>query len=209
VSPRRLPRSFFGRPATEVAPDLLGHVLVRRLSNGAVARARLVELEAYEPDDPGSHAFRGMTLRNEVMFGSPGHLYVYFTYGMHFCMNAVTRRPGEGSAVLLRAGEPLEGLDEMRSRRGRERDIDLCSGPGRFTQALGIARPENGVDLVGGESVWVERGSRPETMVTGIRVGVHDTSRSWRFWLEGSPFVSRGRPGPPTPKARRARTSTP
>lgn len=209
MSPRRLPRSFYARPATEVAPDLLGHVLVRRHPDGTRARVRLVELEAYEPDDPGSHAFRGMTSRNQVMFGPPGHLYVYFTYGMHFCMNAVTRRAGEGSAVLLRAGEPLEGMGEMRARRGRERETDLCSGPGRFTQALGIARPENGVDLVGGDSVWVERGSRAESIGVGIRVGVHDTSRSWRYWLEESPFVSRARPGPPSAKTRRPRSTTP
>lgn len=198
----RLPRSFYARPAIEVAPDLLGHVLVRRLPDGTRLAARLVEVEAYEPDDPGSHAFRGMTTRNEVMFGPPGHLYVYFTYGMHFCMNAVTRRAGEGSAVLLRAGEPFEGLDEMRTRRARERDTDLCSGPGRFTQALGIERPENGVDLVGGDEAWVERGTRAGTVGVGIRVGVHDTTRSWRFWLEGNPYVSRGRPGPPSRKAR-------
>jgi DNA-3-methyladenine glycosylase len=207
----RLPRSFYARPATEVAPDLLGHVLVRRLPDGTRLAARLVEVEAYEPDDPGSHAFRGMTARNEVMFGRPGHLYVYFTYGMHFCMNAVTRRTGEGSAVLLRAGEPLEGLDEMRARRGRERDAELCSGPGRFTQALAIARPENGVDLVGGDVVWVERGARDghSDVGVGIRVGVHDTTRSWRFWLEGNPYVSRGRPGPPSRKARRPSAPAP
>jgi DNA-3-methyladenine glycosylase len=196
-----LPRSFYARPAVEVAPDLLGHVLVRLLTDGTRIAARLVEVEAYEPNDPGSHAFRGLTPRNAVMFGPPGHLYVYFTYGMHFCMNAVTRRRDEGSAVLLRAGEPLDGLDVMRRLRGR--DADLCSGPGRFTQALGIARPENGVDLVTGDAVWVERGDRSEPVGTGIRVGVHDTSRSWRFWLEGNPYVSRGRPGPPTPKVRR------
>jgi DNA-3-methyladenine glycosylase len=201
VTPR-LPRSFYARPATEVAPDLLGHVLVRRLSDGKRLAARLVEVEAYEPDDPGSHAFRGMTARNEVMFGPPGHLYVYFTYGMHFCMNAVTRRAGEGSAVLLRAGEPLEGLEQMRARRGRDRKAELCSGPGRFTQALAIARPENGVDLVRGDEAWVERGTRDRTVGVGIRVGVHDTTRSWRFWLEGNPYVSRGRPGPPSRKAR-------
>jgi DNA-3-methyladenine glycosylase len=206
---RRLPRSFYARPATDVAPDLLGHVLVRMLPGGTRLSARLVEVEAYEPDDPGSHAFRGMTARNEVMFGRPGHLYVYFTYGMHFCMNAVTRRAGEGSAVLLRAGEPLGGLDEMRARRGRDRDVELCSGPGRFTQALAIARSENGVDLVSGDVAWVERGVRTGAVGVGIRVGVHDTTRSWRFWLEGNRFVSRGRPGPPSPKARRARASSP
>jgi DNA-3-methyladenine glycosylase len=211
VSLRRLPRSFYARPATEVAPDLLGHVLVRVLRNGTRVAARLVEVEAYEPNDPGSHAFRGPTPRNQVMFGPPGHLYVYFTYGMHFCMNAVTRRRDEGSAVLLRAGEPLEGLDVMRDLRGRDRDADLCSGPARFTQAFGIARPENGADLVAGDAVWVERGPRPEPVTSGIRVGVHDTSRSWRFWIEGNPFVSRGRPGSPTakPRATRSGSTTP
>jgi DNA-3-methyladenine glycosylase len=199
---RRLPRAFYARPATEVAPELLGHVLVRRLSDGTRLAARLVEVEAYEPDDPGSHAFRGMTARNEVMFGPPGHLYVYFTYGMHFCMNAVTRRAGEGSAVLLRAGEPLDGVDRMRAYRGRERDLELCSGPGRFTQALAIARPENGLDLIGGGEAWIERGTRTGGVGVGIRVGVHDTTRAWRFWLEGNPYVSRGRPGPPSRKAR-------
>jgi DNA-3-methyladenine glycosylase len=202
---RRLPRSFYDRPAVEVAPDLLGHVLVRALPDGTRIAARLVEVEAYEPNDPGSHAFRGRTPRNAVMFGPPGHLYVYFTYGMHFCMNAVTRRPDEGSAVLLRAGEPIDGIDAMRRLRGR--DADLCSGPGRFTQALGIARPENGADLVKGDAVWVERGERTEPVGTGIRVGVHDTSRSWRFWIEGNPYVSRGRPGPPTPKRRGPRAA--
>ena len=206
---RRLPRSFYARPATEVAPDLLGHVLVRRLPDGTRLAARLVEVEAYEPDDPGSHAFRGMTARNEMMFGRPGHLYVYFTYGMHFCMNAVTRRAGEGSAVLLRAGEPLEGLDEMRARRGRERDAELCSGPGRFTQALAIARPENGVDLVDGDVAWVERSARDGELGVGIRVGVHDMTRSWRFWVEGNPYVSRGRPGPPSRKPRRPSAPSP
>jgi DNA-3-methyladenine glycosylase len=207
---RRLPRSFYARPAIEVAPELLGHVLVRLLPDGTRLAARLVEVEAYEPDDPGSHAFRGMTPRNEVMFGPPGHLYVYFTYGMHFCMNAVTRRPGEGSAVLLRAGEPLDGVDEMRRRRGRDRPIELCSGPGRFTQALGIERPENGSDLVRGDTVWIERSPEPVgTVGAGIRVGVHDTSRSWRYWIAESPFVSKGRPGPPSPKRRRPASATP
>jgi DNA-3-methyladenine glycosylase len=206
VSPARLPRAFYARPATEVAPALLGHVLVRALPDGTRAAARIVEVEAYGPDDPASHAFRGMTPRNAAMFGPPGHLYVYFTYGMHFCMNAVTGRVGEGSAVLLRAGEPVEGVEGIRARRGRDPILELCSGPGRLTQALDVGRPEDAADLVNGDRVWVERGSRPEGVGTGIRVGVRETTRSWRYWLEGNAFVSRGRPGPPTRAARAPRT---
>ncbi len=211
MSTERLPRSFYSRPATEVAPDLLGHVLVRELPDGTRASARIVEVEAYGPDDPASHAFRGMTPRNAVMFGPSGHLYVYFTYGMHFCMNAVAGRAGEGAAVLLRAGEPLEGIDGMRSRRGRDRPLELCSGPGRFTQAMDVARSEDGEDLVDGDRVWVEQGARSAPIATGIRVGVRETTRAWRYWLDGNAFVSRGRPGPPTPKTRasRVRSMTP
>ena len=210
MSPSRLPRSFYARDAHEVAPDLLGHVLVRAFRDGTRAAARIVEVEAYGPDDPASHAFRGMTPRNELMFGPPGHLYVYFTYGMHHCINAVTGRVGEGTAVLLRAAEPLEGVEEMVSRRGRERILDLCSGPGRLAQALGVARRENGTDLVAGDALWVERGSRPEPVGAGIRIGVHETARPWRYWLDGNAFVSRGRPGPPTGKRTpRVRSRTP
>ena len=198
----RLPRSFYARAATEVAPALLGQILVRALSDGTRAAARIVEVEAYGPDDPASHAFRGMTPRNATMFGPPGHLYVYFTYGMHFCMNAVCGRPGEGTAVLLRAGEPLEGIEGMRARRGRERAVELCSGPGRFTQALGVTRSEDGADLVDGGALWLERAPRSGSIETGIRIGVRETTLPWRYWLEGNRFVSRGRPGPPTPQVR-------
>jgi DNA-3-methyladenine glycosylase len=210
VTSARLPRSFYARPSVDLAPELLGHVLVRRLPDGSRASVRIVEVEAYEPDDPASHAFRGETPRNATMFGPAGRLYVYFTYGMHFCMNAVARGPGEGSAVLLRAGEPLEGLEGMRERRGREPARELCSGPARLTQALAVGRELDGADLVSGEVMWIERSARVDAVGAGPRVGVHELARAWRFWLEGNPFVSRGRPGPPTaratpPRARSAR----
>jgi DNA-3-methyladenine glycosylase len=206
VTAARLPRSFYGRPATEVAPELLGHVLFRAFPDGTRAAARIVEVEAYGPDDPASHAFRGETRRNALMFGRPGHLYVYFTYGMHHCMNAVAGRVGEGAAVLLRAGEPLDGLEGMAVRRGRDRRTELCSGPGRFAQALGVDRTDDGLDLVSGGAAWIERGARSEEIRTGPRVGVHEVDRRWRYWLEGNPYVSRGRPGPPT--GRRRATAT-
>ncbi len=157
---RRLPRSFYARRSSEVAPDLLGRFLVRRSENGARLAARIVETEAYEPNDPASHAFRGRTTRNAVMFGEPGRLYVYFAYGMHFCMNAVTGRAGEGTAVLLRAAEPIEGLDEMERRRGRPRRRDLCSGPAKLCQAFGVDRSFDGADLVGGNDIWIAGGLR-------------------------------------------------
>jgi DNA-3-methyladenine glycosylase len=211
VTAARLPRSFYARAAEEVAPDLLGKVLVRIFPDGSRASVRIVEVEAYGPDDPASHGFRGETPRNAVMFGPPGHLYVYFTYGMHHCMNVVTGSTEEGSAVLLRAAEPLEGQEEMVVRRGREGPLDLCSGPGRLAQALAVDRRDDGIDLVAGDGLWLEAASRVEPVAVGNRVGVHETDRRWRYWLDGSPFVSRGRPGPPTAKRRtpRARSMTP
>lgn len=193
---RRLPRSFYARPSTEVAPDLLGRVLTRRLPNGVRLAARVVEVEAYMEGDEASHSFRGRTARNLVMFGRPGHLYVYCSYGVHWCMNVVTGVEGEGSAVLLRAAEPLLGLEEMSLRRGTFDVRKLCSGPGRLTQALGVTRIENGTDLVRGSEVALLEG-RPvlgsgarRTTRVGIRVA---TERRWRWLIDGDPYVSPGR----------------
>jgi DNA-3-methyladenine glycosylase len=202
----RLPRAFFARPATEVAPELLGRVLVRRLPDGTRLAVRLVEVEAYEPDDPASHAFRGPTPRNLVMFGPPGRLYVYFTYGMHFCANVVTRDHGEGSAVLLRAGEPLEGLEAMARLRGTADPRRLCAGPGRLTQALAIGRALNGVDLVRGSEVYLAAGEplparRVErTTRVGVGSGPGAVPR-WRYLERGSRFVSPGRPATGSPRS--------
>jgi DNA-3-methyladenine glycosylase len=130
------------------------------------------------------------------MFGEPGHLYVYFTYGMHFCMNAVTGRRGEGMAVLLRAAEPIDGLDEMRRRRGRSQDRELCSGPAKLCQAFGVDRSLDGADLVRGSDLWIAEGIPvPSSLVVegprvGIRVGLEHT---WRFSVDADPYVSRGR----------------
>jgi DNA-3-methyladenine glycosylase len=158
--------------------------------------ARIVETEAYEPHDPASHAYRGRTARNAVMFGGPGHLYVYFTYGMHHCMNAVTGPAGEGMAVLLRAAEPIEGVTEMRARRGREAMRDLCSGPAKFCQAFGIDRSFDGADLVHGPDLWIADGVPiPKArIVAGPRVGIRvGREFAWRFSVANDPFVSPAR----------------
>jgi DNA-3-methyladenine glycosylase len=189
-----LPRSFFARPSPEVAPDLLGRVLVRTLSSGRRLAVRLVETEAYQEDDPASHSFRGRTPRTQVMFGPPGRLYVYFTYGMHHCMNVVTGRDGEGSAVLVRAAEPLEGLDEMAARRGALEPRLLCSGPGRLCQALGVDRDQNGADLVRGPELRLFEGwpLATEGIQITSRVGIRQAvERPWRFLERDGRFASR------------------
>ena len=207
LSRRRLPRSFYERPAVEVAPDLLGRVLVRILPGGRRLSGRIVEAEAYEPGDPASHGFRRETARNRTMFGSAGHLYVYFTYGNHWMLNIVTRRTGEPSAVLLRALEPIEGLDAMRAARGRTDAVGLCSGPGKLAQALSVDRTADGVDLVRGDVLWLEAGAPvdPAEVVVGPRVGLTvGVDEPWRFLERGSGFVSKGRPGPSSRSRRRS-----
>jgi DNA-3-methyladenine glycosylase len=197
---RRLPRSFFARPSTEVAPDLLGRVLVRRLADDTRLVVRIVESEAYAPDDPASHAFRGPTERNAVMFGPAGHLYVYFSYGVHWCANVVTGRRQEGSAVLLRAAEPLLGLEAMASLRGLEDVRKLCAGPGRLTQALAISRDDDGADVVRDPCIAIHEGEplEPDRIVTTTRVGISvGVEARWRYLEEGSPWVSPGRPAVP------------
>ena len=197
---KRLPRRFYARPAPEVAPDLLGKLLVKA-DDGIVAR--IVEAEAYTDTDPASHAFRGPTLRNAPMFGPPGHAYVYFTYGMHWCMNTVTGEEGAGQGCLLRAAEPLEGLDVLRARRGAAKDRDLLRGPGRLGQGFGLHREYSGVDLCGGGALYLaDDGDRPAVM-TGPRVGVtKGADAPWRFWVADSPFVSAYKRHPRAPAQR-------
>lgn len=189
-----LPRSWYEADSVSLAPLLLNKVLVV----GACA-GRIVEVEAYRSDDPASHSFRGPTARNAVMFGPPGHLYVYFTYGMHHCANVVCAADGDAQAVLIRALAPLAGLDEMRARRPLvRREIDLANGPGKLCQALGLDRSHDGTDLVGRRSPirvlddGVAPPLRPGVSTrVGIRVAVE---RPWRWFVPGDAHVSRGRP---------------
>lgn len=177
-------------PVLEVAPRLLGSTF----RHGEVA-VRVTEVEAYDgPNDPGSHAYRGRTPRNAVMFGPPGRLYVYFTYGMHHCCNVVTGPEGSPSAVLLRAGEVVDGIEVARVRRPGVADRDLARGPARLCRALGIDRDQDGADLATGPVLGVP-GAPAEAVSTGPRVGLRGApDRPWRFWLTGDPTVSAYRP---------------
>jgi DNA-3-methyladenine glycosylase len=177
-------------PVLRAAPRLLGAVL----RHGEVA-VRLTEVEAYDgANDPGSHAYRGTTPRNEAMFRPPGHLYVYFTYGMHHCCNVVTGTVGSASAVLLRAGEVVDGVELARDRRTPGPDRDLARGPARLCQALGIDRACNGTDLTTGELTLqlADQPVDPAMVSTGPRVGLRQAAdRPWRFWMTDEPTVSR------------------
>jgi len=204
-------RDFFDRPVLTVARELLGRTIVHEGPGGRVA-VRLTEVEAYDgPNDPGSHAYRGRTARNEVMFGTPGHVYVYFTYGMHYCANFVCGPGGHPSAVLLRAGEVVEGIEIARARRSNAAsDRELARGPARLVTALGLGPSDNGADACGEGTISVLRGVEddgnpglgqgvsPERIRTGPRVGLSAAPDwPWRFWLDGDPTVSVYRPAKP------------
>ncbi len=189
------PRERLAGPALNVAPRLLGARIVSTVG-GAPVVVRLTEVEAYAgAQDPASHAFRGETARNAVMFGPPGHLYCYFTYGMHWCANVVCGAAGVATAVLLRAGEVVEGVPTARTRRPAARGLrDLARGPARLAGCLGLDRATDGVDLCDPASPVVltgVRARRPGGVLTGPRVGVAAApERPWRFWLAGEPTVS-------------------
>ena len=188
-----LPRPFYQRPAHLVAPDLLNKILLAADGRSG----RIVEVEAYcGAVDAAAHTFRGKTPRNATMFGPAGHMYVYFTYGMHWCCNAVCADEGDGQGVLLRALEPMTGLYAMRAARPRaRRDRELCSGPARLTQAMGITGAQDGIDLVsarGGFTIVSDGVPPPTNPVGHARVGISRAQdRLWRWYVEGSEHVSR------------------
>ncbi|MFD6532708.1 DNA-3-methyladenine glycosylase [Streptomyces sp. NPDC060184] len=203
-----LTRDFFDRDVLDVAPDLLGRTLVRRTADGPI-ELRLTEVEAYAGEiDPGSHAFRGRTARNGVMYGPPGHAYVYFTYGMWHCLNLVCGPEGWASGVLLRAGEIRTGADLARPRRLSARhDRELAKGPARLATALSVDRALDGSDVVAGPSdpMSVLYGTPPprDQVRSGPRTGVggDGAHQPWRFWIDGDPTVSPYRAH--TPRRRR------
>jgi DNA-3-methyladenine glycosylase len=193
--PKVLPRGFYDRPAELVAPDLLGKVLWRRHHDG-LAGGIIVETEAYLRNDPACHAARGPTARNRSMFGPPGHAYVYFIYGCHYCVNVVCSPRGVGEAVLIRAIEPLQGLVLMRQRRPGAKDHALANGPAKLCRALDIERTLDGADLCSRRSdVWITdaaTGAESMTLATGPRIGITKAADlHLRFFWKDSPFVSR------------------
>jgi len=211
ASPPRLsalPRDFYLQPTLIVARALLGKTLARRFEDGTLATGRIVETEAYTKDDPACHAFRGLTARNKTMFGPPGHCYVHLNYGLHWCINAVTAPEGVAEAVLVRAIEPTDGalgmlrrrfpaevVDEEDAEVRARRDTRLTSGPGRLSQALGVGKAFDGVDLTNVEgTLFLADGPAVEEtdVVTATRIGItKGADLTWRFYVRSSPFVSR------------------
>jgi DNA-3-methyladenine glycosylase len=193
-----LKRDFFARSVHQVAPDLIGTTLLVDGVGG-----RIVEVEAYDQEDPASHAYRGRTARNAAMFGPPGHAYVYRSYGVHWCLNLVCGDRGVPEAVLIRALEPTSGLDVQESRRGVKDARALCSGPGKLCQALGITREHDGLALDLPPFELEARAEIPE-IVTGPRIGItRATELEWRYMSANSPFLSR-----PAPRGARSSQST-
>ncbi len=192
---RILPQSFYARSALEVAPELLGCRVVRQV-HGQHLSGRIVEVEAYlGREDAAAHAFRGPTLRSQVMFGPAGCAYVYLIYGMYHCLNVVTGEEGQGGAVLIRALEPVFGAEIMQKGRGQEDVRNLSNGPGKLCQALGIDKTLNAHDLTAGTELWFETGPRPpESIYTSPRIGVRGDeaalSISWRYYLYGNAHIS-------------------
>jgi DNA-3-methyladenine glycosylase len=189
----KLPRSFYHRPTLEVAPDLLGKILVRVKQN-AITAGKIVEVEAYRnSDDAASHAHRGLTPRNVLMFGEAGHAYVYFIYGMYFCVNVVTEKRGIAGACLIRALEPIEGIETMKKRRPVDGLHDLANGPGKLCLAMAIDKKLNGEDLLG-DTLTILDGDEPAKIKRSPRVGIRvATNKRWRFSIDGNPFVSKSK----------------
>src|SRR6185295_2916688 len=181
-----LKRAFFDRSVHEVAPDLIGTTL---LINGV--GGLIVEVEAYHHTDPAAHSFRGPTPRNRVMFGPPGFVYVYRSYGIHWCVNFVCEKQGSASAVLIRAMQPTDGIPAMRRRRGLHDERSLCSGPGKLTEALAITDAHNGLPLDAPPFALHARRELPE-IAAGVRIGITKAMKlPWRYGLKGSQFLSK------------------
>ena len=195
VKSRILTSAFYERDTVRVAPELLGKNLVRVVGRRIMV-GRIVEVEAYGgKDDPASHAYRGLTRRNAPMFGEPGHAYVYFTYGNHYCLNITTQKPGTPGAVLLRAIQPVEGIGLMRRFRSNVPDGELTNGPGKLTKSLHVDKTLNGQDMtVDGPLFVTDAGEANFEIWRSLRIGVSDGGdQRWRFYIHENPYVTRRR----------------
>jgi len=199
VRSKKLPRSFYLQPTLTIAKELLGKYLIRKIRNQTLI-GKIVEVEAYlGENDPASHAFNGRTRRNDVMFWRGGHLYVYFTYGMHFCANIVSEEEGKGRAALLRAVEPIEGIEimkrfrKMKRRKGESAaKVNVTNGPAKLCEAFNIKREQNGTDLLG-QDIYITQGENiPRSkIISSERIGITNGSeKKWRFYIKGNPFIS-------------------
>jgi DNA-3-methyladenine glycosylase len=197
ISPSLISPSWCDRPATAVAPDLIGCILARQLPNGPLIRSVIVETEAYAPDDPACHAYRGLTSRNAAMFGPPGHSYVYFIYGMYYCLNVVTQAPGIGSAVLIRALELASESERILTlqQAAKQKPHRIAAGPGKLCRALNIDRTLDGVPYHPSSGLWLEHRPQPvslDEIVQTTRIGITKAADlPWRWYLKGSRAVSR------------------
>lgn len=186
-----LDQSFYNQDSLTAARALLGCELVFAPESGKSLGGIIVETEAYRQDDEASHSFRGMTKRNEVMFGEGGHAYVYFTYGVHYCFNVVVGQVGFAEAVLIRALEPTQGIERMKHNRGTDIISNLCSGPGKLVQALGLGPQHNGINLMTPKLHILQRTAQP-SIIAGPRIGIsRATDKLWRFMIADSPWVTK------------------
>lgn len=204
VKGKRLTRAFFDRSVHEVAPELIGATFLVDGVGGLI-----VEVEAYHHTDPAAHSYRGPTPRNQVMFGPPGHVYVYRSYGIHWCVNFVCERAGSASAVLIRAIEPTDGIEAMQRRRGLQDIRTLCSGPGKLTEAMGITHAHNGLALDAAPLALYARKADVE-VVTGIRIGITKAIElPWRYGLKDSRYLSKPFARPTVVPGKRSATRDP
>ena len=188
---KKLPRAFYNRPTLKVAENLIGKYIVYNAPSGRLS-ARIVEVEAYiGSDDPACHAARGKTPRNAVMFGKPGFTYIYFIYGMYYCLNFVTEKESRAAAILLRAAEPVEGINLMKKGSTKTKPQRLLAGPGKFCRAFGLTRAQNGLDLTGDVIYLEDRNTGADNIIRTPRIGInHGTELNWRFCDADSDAVS-------------------
>jgi DNA-3-methyladenine glycosylase len=195
VSLTEFTQEFFHQDALTLCNALLGTELVHNTKKGTTSGI-IVETEAYSQDDAASHSFKGMTPRTKVMFGPGGYAYVYFTYGMHYCFNVVSGPDGHGQAVLIRALQPVQGIEIMKQRRNKEIETELCSGPAKLVQAMGITKEQYGHPLFGNNELYIKPNYWPKKndLVTGPRIGIsQEKEKPWRFYIKNNPHVSKPR----------------